>query len=437
VLRAGLLGNVAQRRAADTSGSRRPPRRGHPDPWRTRIVGHGEESPDGLLPNPQNWRRHPRDQQHALSGALDEIGWVQQVIVNRTTGHLVDGHLRVELALARGEPLVPVVYVDLSVDEERVVLASLDPIGAMAQADAATLAALLGEVTPSDEALRAMLEELGQQHDIHRAGMSDRDTGPLVPGPSDVYVKRGELWILGEHRLLVGDCTDPAQVARLFDSASATLLVTDPPDPVGGRARTHSQDRHRHSPDADAPQNDDWDEAVAFYRAFLVAVLPHLGPHAAIYQWHAPRQAAFVEAAWRACGLLVHQQLICVKARGVPGHGHYVAAHQPCFYGWVSGSPPLRRPPAGERTVWEIDRPPGAEALHDAQKPVELFARPIAFHTVPGDICFDPFLGSGTALIAAEQAGRRCFATEIDPSVAQMAIERWHAFTGGKAARRG
>jgi DNA modification methylase len=107
------------------------------------------------------------------------------------------------------------------------------------------------------------------------------------------------------------------------------------------------------------------------------------------------------------------------------------------LYGWVDGSPPLRRPPAGERTVWEIDRPPGAGRLHDALVPVELFARPIAFHTEPGDVCFDPFLGSGTALIAAEQTGRRCFALETDRCFAQMAIERWQAFTGRKAARRG
>src|SRR5690606_15210341 len=99
--------------------------------WRSRIVGHGEEDPDQLLANPRNWRLHPKEQQRALGAALGDIGWVQSVIVNQRTGHLVDGHLRVELALSRDEPSVPVVYVDLSADEEAIVLATLDPIGAM------------------------------------------------------------------------------------------------------------------------------------------------------------------------------------------------------------------------------------------------------------------------------------------------------------------
>lgn len=92
--------------------------------WRSRIVDHAEVSPGDLVPNPSNWRTHPADQQRALTGALSEIGWVAEVLVNRTTGHVVDGHLRVELALARHEPTVPVTYVELSDDEERLVLAT-------------------------------------------------------------------------------------------------------------------------------------------------------------------------------------------------------------------------------------------------------------------------------------------------------------------------
>src|SRR5918994_388953 len=101
-------------------------------PWANRLVGAGEEAPDQLLANPKNWRLHPRAQQDALGSVLDRVGWVDQVIVNRTTGHLVDGHLRVELALSRGEPSVPVTYVELTEAEEHLVLASLDPIAAMA-----------------------------------------------------------------------------------------------------------------------------------------------------------------------------------------------------------------------------------------------------------------------------------------------------------------
>ena len=103
--------------------------------WRNRITGAGEEAPDQLLANPANWRIHPKAQQDALAGALDAVGWVQQVLVNRRTGFVVDGHARVALALSRGEPTVPVLYVDLAPEEEALVLATLDPIGAMAGRD--------------------------------------------------------------------------------------------------------------------------------------------------------------------------------------------------------------------------------------------------------------------------------------------------------------
>jgi ParB-like chromosome segregation protein Spo0J len=103
--------------------------------WRNRIVGHADVAPAELVPNPHNWRSHPQEQQRALAGALGEVGWVAEVLVNRTTGHVVDGHLRIERALARHEPTVPVTYVELSEDEERLVLASLDPLAAMATAE--------------------------------------------------------------------------------------------------------------------------------------------------------------------------------------------------------------------------------------------------------------------------------------------------------------
>ncbi len=110
----------------------------------------GEEAPDQLLANPANWRIHPKTQQDALAGALDAVGWVQQVLVNKRTGFVVDGHARVALAISRGEPTVPVLYVDLAPDEEALVLATLDPIGAMAGRDDEKLKALLADVTVDD-----------------------------------------------------------------------------------------------------------------------------------------------------------------------------------------------------------------------------------------------------------------------------------------------
>jgi len=128
--------------------------------WINRIVGHGSERPDQLLANPDNWRIHPREQQSALGAVLDSVGWVQNIVVNRTTGHVVDGHLRVSLAITRDEKAVPVTYVELSEDEERMVLATMDPLSAMAVTDRDALAALIEQGEGALDALLAGSPEM-------------------------------------------------------------------------------------------------------------------------------------------------------------------------------------------------------------------------------------------------------------------------------------
>jgi hypothetical protein len=127
---------------------------------RNRIVASGEEDPEKLLANPKNWRTHSADQESALEGLLEEVGWVSSVIVNRKTGRLIDGHLRVKLATRRKEKKVPVIYVDLSEKEEELVLATLDPLGDLAGIDAKRLEELLGAVDPQSVALQQMLTDL-------------------------------------------------------------------------------------------------------------------------------------------------------------------------------------------------------------------------------------------------------------------------------------
>jgi hypothetical protein len=136
--------------------------------WRNRIVGYGEASPASLPDHPLNWRKHPAFQARALTGVLEEVGWVQNVIVNKRTGHLVDGHLRVALARQAGHANVPVTYVDLSEPEERLVLATLDPLSALADADAPALDALLREVNSGSEALQGMLAGLARSAGLFR-----------------------------------------------------------------------------------------------------------------------------------------------------------------------------------------------------------------------------------------------------------------------------
>jgi ParB-like chromosome segregation protein Spo0J len=126
-------------------------------------VGYGEEAPDQLVANPRNWRIHPTSQQEALLGVLRQVGVVQDVLVNRATGFVVDGHLRVMLALREGQASIPVKYVELTPDEEALVLATFDPLGALAGIDKDQLAALLREVETSDAAVQQLLSDLAAE----------------------------------------------------------------------------------------------------------------------------------------------------------------------------------------------------------------------------------------------------------------------------------
>lgn len=144
--------------------------------YRSRIVGYGEEEPGQLLANPANWRIHPKAQQDAVAGVLEEVGWVQSVIVNKRTGHLVDGHLRVSIALRDESPSVPVVYIDLSPDEEALVLATLDPLAGLAGTDREKLAQLLEEVGTSNPEIQALLADMAVSSGVVPGDFSSLDS---------------------------------------------------------------------------------------------------------------------------------------------------------------------------------------------------------------------------------------------------------------------
>jgi DNA modification methylase len=409
--------------------------------WRNRIVGSGEESPEQLLANPRNWRTHPAAQRAALAGALTEVGWVAQVLVNRTTGHVVDGHARVEEAIRRGEPTVPVLYVELTADEEALVLATLDPIGAMAAADTDRLRELLAEVTVDDAGLARLLAELAGP----RSGLTDPDEVPDVP--EEPSVKPGELWTLGDHRLLCGDATDPEDVDRLLDGAKPTLLATDPPygvslDPtwrdgvyngLGPAERPYMRTKGHRNTTLSGDTRVDWSEAFALVPSLLVG-----------YVWHAGVHASAVAEGLVRIGFEIVAQVIWDKGLFAMGRSWYHWAHEPC---WVVRRKGVAVPFLGERNQATIWRAPSPKMImagsteekqdHPAQKPVILSEIPIANHLAPGEAVYDAFLGSGTTLIAAEQLSRRCYAMEIDPRYAQVSIERWQDFTGRAAERLG
>ena len=431
----------------------------NPVAWRNRIVGTGEEAPDQLLANPANWRIHPKTQQAALAGSLDTVGWVGTVMVNRQTGFVVDGHARVALAISRNEPTVPVLYVDLSPEEEALVLATLDPLGAMATADEAKLNELLAEVTVDDAGLMRLLQNLGSKRPL----LADPDELPDIT--AQIYVSPGDIWQLGDHRLGCGNATDAAMVARLLDGAEPRLLNTDPPygvsldptwrdglynglgpgekpymtidattggvEPTAAPRGVHVRTSGHRNTTLSGDIRADWSEAFALVPSLAVG-----------YVWHAGVYAREVAEGLLRIGFEIASQVIWDKGLFAMSRGWYHWGHEPCWVVRKPGVPNLYLGTRDQSTVWRAPSPKMIMAGskeekfdHPAQKPVELFAAPLRNHTEAGDAVYDPFLGSGTALIAAETLGRRCYGMEIDPKYCQLVIERWQGVTGQTAER--
>jgi site-specific DNA-methyltransferase (adenine-specific) len=258
------------------------------------------------------------------------------------------------------------------------------------------------------------------------ADTRDADAAPPLPEPADLYVEPGDLWALGHHRLLCGDATDPAAVARLMGSDTVDLLWTDAPYGCAYTGKTAA---------ALKIANDDLGiEGTRKLVAAALALVP-LRPGGAFYLASpaGPGHLAFLLALADA-DLTVHQTLVWLKNTLVLGHSDYHYRHEPILYGWKPGAAHTFRGDRRQDSVWEIARPARSEN-HPTIKPVELVELAIRNSCAPGDTVADPFVGSGTTIIAAERTDRRCLAMEIDPRYAQVAIERWQSFTGARATR--
>jgi hypothetical protein len=376
---AALCGLMTAELGTDATPRRRAPREAAVAPWRSRIVGSGTEAPDQLRANPANWRIHPKAQQDALAGALDQIGWVQQVLVNQRSGFLVDGHARVALALSRGEKSVPVVYLDLDPEEEALVLATLDPISAMAGQDSEKLRELLADVAVDDAGLRAMLSDLLPAEP--KAGLTDPDDVPAVgdePG-----IKAGDLFALGDHRLMCGDAAEEDELRRLMADSRADCVWTDPPYGVAYVGKTKAAlTIEGDGWGADALVTDVFRNALEFVvdGAPFYCAAP-AGSRGFTF-WH-----AIVEAGWQ-----FHEELVWVKDSMVLGHSDYHFQHEPILYGYAPGAGRSGRGRhAGSRwfgdhsqtTVLAFDRPKRSEE-HPTMKPVALVASMVANSTPMG-----------------------------------------------------
>lgn len=270
---------------------------------------------------------------------------------------------------------------------------------------------------------------------------------PLAGGVRTEPVSRlGDLWHLGEHRLLCGDCTDAAHVRTLMGGERAMLFATDPPYLVDYDGTNHPQHfgkdgkRNGRNKDWSATYGNTWDDADAqsdlYDRFIAVAVAEAVHDRAAWYCWHASKRHALLEEAWVKHGAFVHCQIIWAKNKPVLTRTWYLWQHEPCLMGWKKSMRPARTDGA-ERlsTIWALDTLPNTDERpdHPTPKPVELFARPMLQHTAEGDLCFEPFSGSGTCIVAAEQLRRRCYAIDIQPAYIDVAVRRWEILTGKQA----
>ena len=376
-----------------------------------------------LVADARNWRRHPRAQRSALQAMLERVGYVDAVIARDTPEGLVlaDGHLRTDLA---ADSEIPVVVVDIDEQEAGEVLATLDPLAAMAEPDTDALDALVqGLAERADEALNGLLEEM------HGLPGNSKPEEPLAATP-EPRVQRGQVWQLGRHRVMCGDSTSAEDVARLLHGAKPRLMVTDPPYGVSYDTdwRNRALLGSRATGQVRNDERADWREAWALF------------PGDVAYVWHGATHCAVVQGSLEATGFTIRSQIVWAKERMVISRGHYHWQHEPCWYAVKAGATAGWIGDRTQSTVWDIANlnPWGGTdeefTIHSTQKPLECMERPIRNHE--GDV-YDPFVGSGTTIIAAERQGRACYAMEIEPRYVDVAIARWEPYTGGRAEQVG
>jgi DNA modification methylase len=266
-------------------------------------------------------------------------------------------------------------------------------------------------------------EILGTVEEVPAEGLTDADDVPEAP--EEPITKLGDLWVLGNHRLLCGDSTDTIALERLTQNKPADLWLTDPPYNVAYEGKTA---------DALTIKNDSMSNAD--FRQFLhdvyVAANCFLKPGASFYIWHADSEGYNFRGAAHDVGWKVRQCLVWVKSCMVMGRQDYQWKHEPCLYGWTEGAAHTWNSDRKQTTVLEFDKP-RRNGEHPTMKPVDLFQYQMANSTKPENIVLDSFGGSGTTMIAAERINRKARIMELDPRYCDVIVKRWEDFTGKKA----
>jgi len=409
-----------------------------------------------IKPAPYNPRGISDAALAGLRQSLEKFGLVDLLVVNKRNMRIISGHQRYKILQQEGVEKVTAIMVDLDEISEmamNLTLNSQQIVGSWTEAIIPLLEKLRTEAADDYVALR--MKELRDEV----AEFETENTGKTLPDdipepPEKPITKKGDLWILGEHRLLCGDSTKDQDVARLMAGHKASLFATDPPycvDYTGADRPTGGKDWSGVYHEVDIP------DAKEFIKSFYKVGLKHIKDNSALYLWHASKRKAMIEEVCDELNLLIHQQIIWVKPCAILTYSFYSWRHEPCLLMWVRGNKPPYKPKnksigtvwtidlirSGDPTkpeyytdLWELDwegKKRNTGINHPTVKPTEVFAIPMRVHTSSGEICYEPFCGSGSQIIAGERLNRRVFAMEIEPVFCDVSIKRWEEFSGKKA----
>jgi len=408
-----------------------------------------EQRPIGSLrPHPRNYRRHPEHQLAVLRDSL-RIHGQQKPVVITPDGTILAGHALVEAAKAEGWSQVAVHIYDGPYPDAFLILDNR--ANELAENDGEALLALLREAQQEDilpavgygeEDILALLAEVNAAHPRGEDFDVEASMAQAEAQGTDVVtrVQPGELWALGRHRLLCGDCTAQENWERLMAGDLAHAVITDPPYAVsycGGRAAQEERIAKARR-GVEKPSDAYWDDMTPeAYRELLISSLSlahrYSDPKAPLYLWFASSHLHDVLHCMNETGWQERNLLVWVKNNGAGAlFAQFKHWYEPLFYAHKQGQAPRWHGPTNERTVWEHDKPARSE-LHPTMKPLPLIERAISNATEPGHLVLDPFLGSGTALIAAERLGRVCYGMDLDARYCSVIVARFEAETGESA----
>ncbi|OSM04158.1 DNA modification methylase [Magnetofaba australis] len=409
-----------------------------------------------LIPYARNPRRND-DVVDRMCAAIQEFGF-RIPVVARSDGQVVDGHLRLKAAKRLGLESVPVALADdLSETQIKAFRLLANQSANWAEWDNELLSLELNELQDADydidiigfseEQLSDLLESLEDDADGGGGAVAQNDVIPEPP--ANPVTRPGDMWILGDHRLLCGSSLNDDDVIRLMNGERAILFATDPPYLVDYDGTNHPQNSARKAKVAKGETsgtdgNKDWSASYGvtwddssqgpeLYEGFIKAAIEHaIEPNAAWYCWHASKRQAMLEAVWEKMGAFQHQQIIWNKEKGVLTRSKYLWKHEPCLMGWIKGNMPPKIDGAEFlSTVWDIRGLSGEERPdHPTPKPLDCFAIPMRQHVERGGLCYEPFSGSGSQIMAGEMTGRRVFAMEISPVYVDVAVKRFIQATG-------